>query len=71
MELENKIYKKVFDFFEKDTKKTNDWFLTCNPILGGVAPIDMMGSDKKKKRLMEQIENSLLENEVKFYHEQK
>lgn len=54
----DKIHPLVNKHFEDDYK-TNFWFVTKNPLLGGVKPIDMLKLGRGKK-LLEFIETSLL-----------
>lgn len=41
----------VAEFFEGDTMKTSLWFKTSNPLLGNVAPRDMVRLGRYKKLL--------------------
>jgi len=55
------LYNIVAGFFEGDSEKTYLWFTTLNPLLGNVAPRDMIRFGRYKK-LLKFVMNALTEN---------
>lgn len=57
------IYDKVLVHFDYDKDKTNLWFRTANPLLGGVSPNEMrrLGRYEKLKKF---ITNAIEENHL-------
>lgn len=55
------IYGKVMAFFQGDQAKTEAWFKTANPLLGGASPVDMIKLGRLVK-LVRFVETSLAEN---------
>lgn len=56
---QDEIYDKVLRFFNGNTNKTNLWFTTLNPMLGGVTPNSMMntGRGHKLKKFIQEAED--------------
>jgi uncharacterized protein (DUF2384 family) len=51
----------VAGFFKGDPEKTHQWFITINPLLGDIAPRDMIRFGRFKK-LFKFVMNALAEN---------
>ncbi len=58
---EKKAFALVIEFFGGDATKARIWFSTPNPLLGNVAPADMILMGRAKK-LLKFIEARLAEN---------
>lgn len=56
------IQRLVLNFFEGDTKKSEHWFKTINPLLGGIQPCVMINLGQIE-RLLKFIKYQLSENE--------
>ncbi len=52
----------VLGFFKGDSKKTNLWFSTPNPLLGNVSPQQMISMGREYK-LLKWVRQQLAENE--------
>lgn len=55
------LFNLVAGFFKGDVEKTQLWFITINPLLGNVAPRDMIRFGRFKK-LFKFVTNALAEN---------
>lgn len=55
------LFNLVAGFFKGDEAKTQQWFITINPLLGNVAPRDMIRFGRFKK-LFKFVMNALAEN---------
>lgn len=44
-----KIVKLVHDYFNGNSQKTLTWFITENPLLGGISPMDMILNGRHEK----------------------
>jgi len=55
------LFNLVAGFFKGDAEKTYQWFVTLNPLLGNVAPRDMIRFGRYKK-LLKYVMNALAEN---------
>lgn len=55
------LFNLVAGFFKGDAQKTQQWFITLNPLLGNVAPRDMIRFGRYKK-LLRFVMNALAEN---------
>jgi len=55
------LFNLVAGFFNGDAEKTHQWFSTLNPLLGNVAPRDMIRFGRYKK-LLKYVMNALAEN---------
>lgn len=53
----------VEEFFEGNEEKTRLWWITPNPLLGGLRPTDMLKTSRGEKKLERFIRNSMDENE--------
>jgi len=54
---------KLLDRFFKNFEKTDAWFRTKNPLLGGFSPWDMIEAGREKK-LLKFVKNQLSENKI-------
>ncbi len=52
----NLYYEKLKEHFNGDELKTWEWFRTSHNMLGGIAPIDMIGR-RFEKKVMKVIDN--------------
>lgn len=61
--LLNAIWKSVLGFFEGDKAKTEAWFKTSNPMLGGTSPLIMIQNGRVGK-LERFVTDALQENQL-------
>lgn len=47
----DEVHRMVFRYFDGDPEKIHDWFTTPNPLLGQVAPVDMLKYGRGEKLL--------------------
>jgi len=59
--MREKCYLLVYSFFQSE-RRTKEWFMCKNPLLGGLSPNDMLEAGRGKK-LLTFIENQLKENQ--------
>lgn len=59
----NVIWKSVLGFFEGDKAKTEAWFKTSNPMLGGTSPLIMIQNGRVGK-LERFVTDALQENQL-------
>lgn len=56
-----RTYSLVLEFFAGDEQKTSKWFSTPNPLLGNVAPLDLILM-RQSDRLLRFVETQLAQN---------
>ena len=54
------LFNLVAGFFKGNAEKTHQWFVTLNPLLGNVAPRDMIRF-RRYKKLLKYVMNALAE----------
>lgn len=61
MTTHNNPWPYVYEYFDQNFEKTLDWFVTRNPMLGGVSPYEMLKRGRSEK-LLQFIKTSISEN---------
>ena len=69
MDKNKEVYKLILGFFKGDEEKTDLWFRTTNPLLGGWIPRAMIRAGREEK-LLEWVKAQLAENEPALQEEE-